>query len=118
MEKNRINYFDIAKGIGMLCVILGHLSLSAINMVVFTFHMPLFFIISGYFMKKQDTRLVIHKKFRQLLIPYFLTCLAIAGYPLSRICCWDVQKNLPIICYYGAMPDFMEAATHTPILFM
>ena len=40
MEKNRIIYFDIAKGIGMLCVILGHLSLSAINMVVFTKSFP------------------------------------------------------------------------------
>lgn len=33
-----------------------------------------------------------------------------------------MEKNrinyFDIICYYGAMPDFMEAATHTPILFM
>lgn len=77
MEKNRINYFDIAKGIGMLCVILGHLSVSGINMIVFTFHMPLFFIISGYFLKKHDTKVLIHKKARQLLVPYLLTCMAI-----------------------------------------
>lgn len=84
MEKNRIRHFDIAKGIGMLCVILGHLSVSGINMVVFTFHMPLFFIISGYFLKKQDPKLIIHKKFRQLLIPYILTCLAIAGLSMAK----------------------------------
>ncbi len=105
MEKNRINYFDIAKGIGMLCVILGHLSLSAINMVVFTFHMPLFFIISGYFMKKQDTRLVIHKKFRQLLIPYFLTCLAIAGVSIVKDLLLgrteELAHNLLLWCYAG-----------------
>ena len=105
MEKNRIIYFDIAKGIGMLCVILGHLSLSAINMVVFTFHMPLFFIISGYFMKKQDTRLVIHKKFRQLLIPYFLTCLAIAGVSIVKDLLLgrtdELAHNLLLWCYAG-----------------
>ena len=118
MEKNRVNYFDIAKGIGMVCVILEHLSLSAVNMVVFTFHMPLFFIISGYFLKKQDMKLLVRKKFRQLLIPYFLTCLAIVGLSAARIFFWDAQTNLPKMHYYGAMPDFTEAAIHTLTHFM
>lgn len=105
MEKNRVNYFDIAKGIGMVCVILGHLSLSAVNMVVFTFHMPLFFIISGYFLKKQDMKLLVRKKFRQLLIPYFLTCLAIVGLSAAKDFLWgrtdELAQNALLWCYAG-----------------
>lgn len=77
MEAKRIDYFDIAKGISMLCVIIGHLSVSKINMIVFTFHMPLFFIISGYFTKKQGNKALAVKKFKQLLVPYIATCIAV-----------------------------------------
>ncbi len=86
MEKNRIDYIDIAKGIGMLCVILGHLSVSGINMVVFTFHMPLFFIISGYFFKKQDMETLVCTKFLQLMVPYLLTCLGFLILSVLRDC--------------------------------
>lgn len=41
-EKNRVQYFDIARGIAMICIILGHLNNSLINRVVFTFHVPIF----------------------------------------------------------------------------
>ena len=52
-EKNRVQYFDIARGIAMICIILGHLNNSLINRVVFTFHVPIFFFISGYFMNSK-----------------------------------------------------------------
>ncbi len=40
MDKERIKYIDIARGIAMLCIVLGHLGNSQINRVVFTFHVP------------------------------------------------------------------------------
>ena len=73
--KIRIDYFDIAKGISILAVILGHckgLPLEIINFV-FTFHMPLFFIISGDFIKERNTKEMIALKAKQLLIPYVVT---------------------------------------------
>lgn len=73
----RVKYFDIAKGIGIICVILGHMSIKPIDRFVFTFHMPLFFLISGYFMKEMDNRKFILKKAKQLLMPYIFTCLCI-----------------------------------------
>lgn len=46
--------FDIAKGIGMLAVVLGHMSIPAkMGDFIFSFHMPLFFLINGYFFKKK-----------------------------------------------------------------
>lgn len=49
--KSRLNYIDIAKGIGILMVIVGHCGSlpSPITKAIFSVHMPLFFILSGYF---------------------------------------------------------------------
>ena len=49
MAKERVTYLDMAKGVGILLVILGHeadLPLAARQFVT-SFHMPLFFILSG-----------------------------------------------------------------------
>ncbi len=75
---DRISYLDIAKGISIICIILGHLGKFTITRVVFTFHVPIFFLISGYFI---DDKLKIwdftKKKAKRLLIPYYITCLVI-----------------------------------------
>lgn len=44
---------DIAKGIAMISIILGHLSVWRINCVVFTYHIPIFYLITGYFLLVQ-----------------------------------------------------------------
>ena len=45
---SRIGWIDTAKGIGLLCVILGHLSIPYLDMWIYFFHMPLFFFLSGF----------------------------------------------------------------------
>jgi len=47
--QQRIEYIDIAKGIGMMLVVIGHLvdGKSALGLSISSFHMPLFFILSG-----------------------------------------------------------------------
>jgi len=72
MEK-RIEYIDIAKGIGILCVVLGHVNLwDKLDMLIHGFHMPLFFFVSGYLFKVTDIRYFILKKIKTLLWPYLL----------------------------------------------
>lgn len=67
LENKRDLSMDIAKGIGILCVILGHNGLEQVG----TFHMPLFFILSGYFLSsKLSMKDFAAKKARQLLLPY------------------------------------------------
>ncbi|MBE3584443.1 MAG: acyltransferase family protein [Limnochordaceae bacterium] len=41
-------WIDIAKGVGILAVIVGHSGVDAISHYLYWFHMPLFFAISGY----------------------------------------------------------------------
>ena len=71
----RLDYFDMAKGIAILCVIVGHLGVRDIDRVVVVFHMPLFFFVSGYFLsrKKYDYLSFVKKKVRSLLKPYYFT---------------------------------------------
>ena len=46
---NRIKWIDAAKGILIFLVILGHATaVSAVNIIIFSFHMAAFFILSGY----------------------------------------------------------------------
>jgi uncharacterized membrane protein YcfT len=42
-QGTRIDWIDIAKGYGILLVILGHLDVGKIGTWIYTFHMPLFF---------------------------------------------------------------------------
>lgn len=46
MENNRLDYVDIAKGIGICGVVMAHLGI--LTKYFYLFHMPFFFFISGY----------------------------------------------------------------------
>lgn len=74
--KQRITWIDMAKGYGMLSVILAHLDVGILGTWIYTFHMPLFFLLSGYvFSAKDDFSTFMKKKCKSMLIPYF--CLGI-----------------------------------------
>lgn len=77
-KKQRLRYIDIAKGIGMVSIVLGHLGETDINRFVFTYHLPIFYFIAGYFLTVKNSNLeFIKKRIRTLLLPYYFTCLLI-----------------------------------------
>lgn len=71
----RENWVDIAKGIGIILVVMGHACCPMIpHGIIYSFHMPLFFFLSGLFICKQckyEFLLYLKKNFRSLLLPYF-----------------------------------------------
>ena len=74
----RIEYLDIARGIGILLVVLGHNDFEALSVyvhqVIYSFHIPLFFFLSGYFINTSMPFFEFFKKrFNSLLKPYFFT---------------------------------------------
>ena len=78
--RNRM--IDNLKGIGILLMILGHSSPpSFLYNFIYTFHMPIFFIVSGYLFNKKLITDVIQRNIRKILIPYFFTLLIIT--PIS-----------------------------------
>ncbi len=73
IEGTRKNWIDAAKGYGMILVILGHITeYSPVGMIIYSFHMPLFFFLSGYlFSTKRSFGDFACNKTRRLIIPYF-----------------------------------------------
>ena len=76
-KSDRLRFVDIARGIGILSIIVGHFGIPAIVRVVFTFHIPVFYLITGYFMEKEPVSLFLRKKVKTLLMPYFITCIVV-----------------------------------------
>lgn len=57
VDSNRIVSFDILKGGGILLVILGHIQIPyMLKTVIYSFHMPLFFFVSGCFFRPISLR--------------------------------------------------------------
>ena len=69
-------FLDVARGISMICIVLGHLGVSSLNRIVFTFHLPVFFLLSGYFIDlKRPWKELLKHKVRTLIVPYYFSCL-------------------------------------------
>lgn len=88
--QQRIEYIDIAKGIGILLVYIGHCSkgtpdISSLIEWIYAFHMPLFFFISGLlFPNKKISAITFYRnKFASLVIPYIL--FSIIHYSLFKV---------------------------------
>lgn len=74
MTTKRIEYIDIAKGIGIILVVIGHCinGSSFLGKWIWSFHMPLFFILSGMCFDSVRNPLFIPfaiKKIKSLLFP-------------------------------------------------
>ncbi|MFD2246362.1 acyltransferase family protein [Pontibacter ruber] len=68
--RNRIDHIDVARGLLILLVILGH-SPFQYSRYLYWFHMPAFFIISGMLHKQpKGTVEFLSKRFFNLIIPY------------------------------------------------
>ena len=70
----RYNFLDIAKGIGILFVVIGHTGIPLLlSKWIWSFHMPLFFFISGILFDKSrypNLLLLLKRRIRTLIIPY------------------------------------------------
>ncbi len=74
----RLRWIDVAKGFCLYAVMLGHISDANINRIVYPFHLTVFFLLSGYTLKKKEIdRDFVAGKFRRLMIPYFITCFCV-----------------------------------------
>lgn len=73
MDNSRIAYLDMMKGIGIFLVVLGHVSsIGVLHHWIYSFHMPLFFFLSGFAFHLSNKTEFIKRKASRVLIPYFL----------------------------------------------
>lgn len=106
--KERNLSFDIAKGIAIFLMVIGHTSIPKIvSTWIYSFHMPLFFFVSGVFFnlkKYSEWRVFFITKSKTLLIPYILYLL--------------VSEFLKLICNIGNITLwFLPVLFVTEILF-
>ncbi len=71
----RIAWIDASKGFGIFCIVLGHiLPTCTLKSVLYSFHVPLFFFLSGIVFHSDEKPLtdLISKRAKGLLLPYYL----------------------------------------------
>ena len=112
MSQKRISYIDTAKGIGILLVLIGHSEYPSTNLITWisSFHMPLFFILSGILFAHtgaaaKKTKSFLKKKFCSILIPYLafsiLSILASAILDYESFPAYLWTALLQTISFYG-----------------
>lgn len=86
---------DIAKGLLILCVVIGHGTQNqSLSDFTYRFHMPLFLILSGCFLKKvEDVKAYAKMKAVRLLVPYLI-------YMTIDFLLFDHLHNLNRIIHY------------------
>jgi fucose 4-O-acetylase-like acetyltransferase len=72
----RLPWLDLYKGLAILLVVLGHMNIPArASQLIYSFHVPLFFIASGYVMalgRQIPFRTYLARRWRTLILPYFV----------------------------------------------
>lgn len=100
MEKKRDATIDIAKGIGIYLVCLGHTTSNEVLLKwMYSFHMPLFFFLSGIFHSHSENYFeFFKKKVRALLVPYLFFAITLFMFFLlvSKKIGFSVGENLSV----------------------
>lgn len=114
-SSKRLDYIDIAKGIGIILVVLGHVTYipEPARAWISTFHMPFFFVIAGVLMAiknevEAEYKELAIRKARGLLIPYLWFSLAYAVIDLVNIYIHNIDwktyiyNQLSSVTLYGS----------------
>lgn len=86
--KERKNWIDWMKAVGMLTIVWGHcFPEGGVSEFLYAFNVPLFFIISGYLTRREQSMGICWNKcLHNLVIPYFiLSLIKVAGFILKHL---------------------------------
>lgn len=126
-QKNkRIDEIDVLKGIGILLMILDHCfgwgESVFLHSVIQSFHMPLFFIVSGYLWKpRNELKDYIYHKIKTILVPWINFCVIYAFvfvglYTLGKMTGKDTTKSIIALFTFSTRSDLTKFAS--PIWFL
>lgn len=95
------NSIDYLKAIGIVLVVIGHCTVRDFALLIYTFHMPLFFWLSGYlFSRRLAFAEFVRSKLHRLMLPYALTMAVL--YPLQE---WHSSPER-----YRQFSDYLQSA--------
>lgn len=93
MESKRIEWIDIAKGIAIFLMVCGHTSIPhVVSKWIWSFHMPLFFIVSGMlFFPERNPSFTgfLKKRCRTLILPWVVFNIVVV--------CYSPQESLHLL---------------------
>lgn len=79
--REREIWIDILKGMAIILVVVGHNTPPSeypwLNTVIYSFHMPLFFILSGFVFSKKPGKIYLLKSSKRLLLPFIAFCVVL-----------------------------------------
>lgn len=100
----RNEIIDIAKGLGIILMVIGHTPCPKyLHDFIYLFHMPLFFLLSGYCFNPKylsDARVFLVRKIKAFYIPYIMWALLFLF--LYNIC-FDLYIYSEKVSYYGVV---------------
>jgi len=111
----RQNWIDQARGLSIFMVIYGH-NFPSIEPYIYSFHVPLFFFISGMFHPEEVTKKTIFRRSKMILIPYFIWSFGLflfwaffgKNYGASAESSFSVSKNFLGIFYAQGGSEYMD----------
>lgn len=93
---------DIAKAIGIILMVVGHTHCpNYLRQLIYLFHMPLFFLFSGYFFNRKylnDKKTFIKRKLKSLYLPYVKWTLS---FLLIYNFCFKINIYSEKVSYFG-----------------
>lgn len=99
----RNKQIDVLKGIGAILVVIGHIVTGTIKNIIYAFHMPLFFFLSGYvFNTKKKFKEFVINNIKSLLIPFYIFNIISLLFNIEYIQNNSLSKILDGIFYYNS----------------
>jgi fucose 4-O-acetylase-like acetyltransferase len=127
MKENRMHWVDICRCFFIIAIVVGHVFKSGyLRQWLFSFHVPAFFLISGYcFNYIDNAKMFVKKKVRTIVVPYFaFSIFSILLFAAARIFVPQISnimecnfiKNVFTMLYATSKPDIMKY--NTPLWFL
>lgn len=130
-RNRRIETIDIAKAITIFCVILGHttgnLDTPLFRRVLYSFHMPLFFLLAGLSVKPRALRggrawaAFVYKNLLALMVPYLIWGLVYAPFSYNNLLelfygSWEALTRMDTLTSLWYLPCFFVSRmmVHVP----
>lgn len=108
----RDSNIDTSRGLALILMVIGHLGMKAsIVQFIYSFHMPLFFFVSGMTARRSNNdsfMVYVNKRIRRVLVPYILFGLIFAD-PGVKECLFVAT---------GTRQGLAEASSLTPLWFL
>lgn len=110
IDTKRKVWVDWMKALGMLAIIWGHCFPEGVSGFIYSFNVPVFFIISGFLTKREESmKVCFQKTCSNLIIPYFiLAFIKVAGYIFKHLD--DGQWLWSVIAIFGGFHKLHDAS--------